>query len=245
MLHNPHIGLTPTLEKLYELAKDMADCAVPQEYGTRISERRSIGTKMCEALLEKIKDDLIIARTDNQSDMRYMINMEYGSDLPITTMGRRIRTRLYFTSESHLHTLINVLRYCGSDKSASPLSDEGLAVLAEAPELCYLTQVIFRLFEDTRREADDPKRYRVEVLFSPGATATPMHMAELVRDLDTTRFDSEPPQVIGRADLSCQEVEDFFGECITEGHIEEDDYSENASMMSAKKAKRKKKKSGD
>jgi hypothetical protein len=55
MLHNPHLGLTGTLEKLYELAKVMADCVVPQEYGSSIEEKRSIGTKMCGALLEKIK----------------------------------------------------------------------------------------------------------------------------------------------------------------------------------------------
>jgi hypothetical protein len=55
MLHNPHLGLTGTLEKLYELAKIMADCVVPQEYGTSVEEKRSIGTKMCGALLEKIK----------------------------------------------------------------------------------------------------------------------------------------------------------------------------------------------
>lgn len=55
MLHNPHLGLTGTLEKLYKLAKIMADCVVPQEYGTTVEEKRSIGTKMCGALLEKIK----------------------------------------------------------------------------------------------------------------------------------------------------------------------------------------------
>ncbi|KAI2494334.1 histidine acid phosphatase [Fragilaria crotonensis] len=224
MLHNPHIGLTTTLEKLYHLAKSMADCLVPQEYGTTIAEKRSIGTKMCRALLEKIKYDLIIARTDNQTDMRYMINMEYGNDLPITTMGRRIRTRLYFTSESHLHTLLNVLRFGGSDLASSPMSEEGKKVCAEAPELCYLTQVIFRLFEDTKRDADDPQRYRVELLFSPGATATPMHMAELDRDSDSSRFDTDPLKVIGRDNLSCQEVEEFLNACITEGHTEEDTY---------------------
>lgn len=92
MLHNPHLGLTITLEKLYELAKTFADCVVPQEYGTTIAEKRSVGSKMCRALLEKIKYvglllsasryfpaharklirryDLTIARTDNEADMR-------------------------------------------------------------------------------------------------------------------------------------------------------------------------------
>ena len=48
--------------------------------------------------------DLTIARTDNQVDMRYLINMDYSADLPINSMGRRVRSRLYFTSESHLHS---------------------------------------------------------------------------------------------------------------------------------------------
>lgn len=48
--------------------------------------------------------DLTIARTDNQVDMRYLINMDYSADLPINSLGRRVRSRLYFTSESHLHS---------------------------------------------------------------------------------------------------------------------------------------------
>jgi inositol hexakisphosphate/diphosphoinositol-pentakisphosphate kinase len=224
MLHNPHLGLTSTLEKLYTLAKAMADCVVPQEYGTTIEEKRSIGSKMCRALLEKIKYDLIIARTDNQVDMRYMINMEYGHDLPITTMGRRIRTRLYFTSESHLHTLLNVLRFGVEDGMGSPFSDEGMYTIASTPELCYLTQVVFRLFEDTKRSIDDPRRFRVEVLFSPGATSTPMHMAELERDSDSSRFDTAPLKNVGWEKLTCSEVEDFLTACIIAGHTEEEEY---------------------
>lgn len=73
MLHNPHLGLTATLEELYNMAKVMADCVVPQEYGTTRKQKRSIGNKMCRALLEKIKDDLIIARTDNQVDVSLCI----------------------------------------------------------------------------------------------------------------------------------------------------------------------------
>ena len=55
MLHNPHLGLTETLQTLYDLAKSMADCVVPQEYGITIEEKRDIGSKMCHTLLEKIK----------------------------------------------------------------------------------------------------------------------------------------------------------------------------------------------
>ena len=54
VLHNPHLGLSNTLEKLYNLAKNAADCVVPQEYGTTCAEKRSVGVKISKALLEKI-----------------------------------------------------------------------------------------------------------------------------------------------------------------------------------------------
>ena len=170
--------------------------------------------------------DLIIARTDNQVDMRYMINLQYSADLPINTMGRRIRTRLYFTSESHLHTLLNVLRFASSNPSSkafNPLSQQGIEIVSNAPELCYLTQIVIRLFENTSKELDDPKRYRVEIFFSPGATATPLHMSELKRDADTSRFDTEPLQLISKPYLTCKELEEYFTEVIKEGLTENEE----------------------
>ena len=81
MLHNPHLGLTEMLQKLYDLAKSMAVCVVPQEYGITIEEKRDIGSKMCHTLLEKINYDLAIARTDNLVDMQYLINMDYSAQV--------------------------------------------------------------------------------------------------------------------------------------------------------------------
>lgn len=67
VLHNPHLGLSKTLHKLYTKAKLMADCVVPQEYGTTIPEKRSVGLKICHGLLEKIAYDLRSAREDDSS----------------------------------------------------------------------------------------------------------------------------------------------------------------------------------
>lgn len=222
VLHNPHLGLSSTLEKLYELAKSMADCVVPQEYGTTHSEKRSVGIKICSPLLEKIRFDLNIARTDNKADMRYMINMDYSADLPINSMGRRIRTRLYFTSESHLHTLLNVLRFAKEEHS-SLLSAAGRDYINHTPELCYLTQVVFRLFENTSLPMEDPKRFRVEILFSPGATAPPLHLHESTRDADTTRLDTARLHKVERDGLTCEEIEAFFDDIILEGNPNADD----------------------
>lgn len=123
----------------------------PLEYGTTLAEKRSVGIKICHGLLEKINADLLVARTDNHNqgkawsscfhtlmrrsivDMRYLINMDYSADLPINTMGRRIRTRLYFTSESHLHTVLNVLRFTRGSRDKSILSPVGETIINSTP----------------------------------------------------------------------------------------------------------------
>ena len=139
---------------------------------------------------------------------------------------RRIRTRLYFTSESHLHTLLNVLRFASTDSSSkakNPLSQEGVEIISNASELCYLTQIVIRLFENASKKYDDPKRFRVEIFFSPGATATPLHVGQLLRDADESRFETEPLQLISKPYLTSEELEEYFKEAIEEGKIDEDD----------------------
>lgn len=179
----------------------------------------------------------------------YLINYEYSKDLNINSMGRRIRTRLYFTSESHLHTVLNVFRFAQiGDGRKGLLSMHGKSIVNGTPELCYLTQVVMRVFEDSRRPIEDPRRFRMEILFSPGATATPMHMNELDRDQDQSRFDTAPLQLIGREGLTCEEVEGFFQQAIMAGRSDEEDYevaSSSTAAESSKKSKMKKKKKKD
>jgi hypothetical protein len=179
--------------------------------------------------------------------MRYMINMDYSADLPINTMGRRIRTRLYFTSESHLHTVLNTFRYANFGCMKPLLSEHGISIINATPELCYLTQIVIRVFEDNRRDMKDPRRFRIEILFSPGATSTPLQLHELTRDEDASRFDTAPLQLIGREGLTCQEMEDFFEQAIMAGRSEDEDSYEMASTSTAaegmKKSKPKKDKS--
>jgi inositol hexakisphosphate/diphosphoinositol-pentakisphosphate kinase len=95
---------------------------------------------------------------------------------------------------------------------------------------------------------DDPRRFRVEILFSPGATATPMHMKELDREQDQSRFDTAPLQLISREGLTCREVEDFFEQSIVAGRSDEDSVglaSTSAAAEGGKPAKAKKDKKKD
>ncbi len=125
-----------------------------------------------------------------------------------------------------------MLRFASSDpssKATNPLSAKGIEIVSNAPELCYLTQIVIRLFENTSKEVDDPKRFRIEIFFSPGATATPSHMSELERDSDASRFDTEPLQLISKPYLTCKELEEYFQEAISEGKPGDDD-DDNATL---------------
>jgi hypothetical protein len=60
---------------------------------------------------------------------------------------RHVRTRIYFTSESHIHSLVNILRHEHLD-GKSLLSDEARARLDSTTEFDYLTQIVFRMYEN-------------------------------------------------------------------------------------------------
>lgn len=64
----------------------------------------------------------------------------------VNSIKRHVRTRIYFTSESHIHSLMNILRYEDHD-GRSLLSDAARAQLDDTREFDYLTQVVFRLYE--------------------------------------------------------------------------------------------------
>jgi len=168
------------MHELHELAKRFADCYVPQEYGRTEREKLRIGTKMCLELLNKIKYDLILGtRDDSNMDMHYMLDPAHAQYLDVKSLARRVRTRLYFTSESHLHTLVNVLRFMPLLPGGKPVIDEeGAKALSSVSELCYLTHIVIRVFENSSKPLDSPNRFRVELGFSPGADRPPAGLSQ-------------------------------------------------------------------
>jgi hypothetical protein len=171
LLHNSHLGLNG-IEELHKLAAAFENCVVPQEYGSDPVEKRYIGSKMCSALLEKINLDLEIAlkgSADDGSAMLYQLDESHAPDLRINSLGRSVRTRLYFTSESHMHTLLNVLRFPGA--GAEPIiCKEGIELMDSITEVSYLSQIVIRLFEDRL----NPLNFHCELSFSPGARNNPV-----------------------------------------------------------------------
>ena len=67
-------------------------------------------------------------------------------------------------------------------------------------------------------------------------------MAELYREQDASRFDTEKLQKISIDGLTCTQVEEYFSEAIKEGLISEDDDEEEKSLLTPKKKIKDKKK---
>ncbi|KAJ8557135.1 hypothetical protein K7X08_002760 [Anisodus acutangulus] len=107
---------------------------------------------------------------DEDKETKYRLDPKYAN---VRTPERHVRTRLYFTSESHIHSLMNVFRYCNLDESLHGedglVCDNALDRLFRTKELDYMSHIVLRMFENTEVALEDPKRFRIEISFSRGA----------------------------------------------------------------------------
>ncbi|KAI5591882.1 hypothetical protein BDE02_04G113900 [Populus trichocarpa] len=112
---------------------------------------------------------------DDDKETKYRLDPKYAN---VKTPDRHVRTRLYFTSESHIHSLMNVLRYCNLDESLqgedSLVCHSALERLYKTKELDYMSNIVLRMFENTEVALEDPKRFRIEMTFSRGADLSPL-----------------------------------------------------------------------
>ncbi|KAJ6806590.1 inositol hexakisphosphate and diphosphoinositol-pentakisphosphate kinase-like isoform X1 [Iris pallida] len=112
---------------------------------------------------------------DDDKETKYRLDPKYAN---VKTPERHVRTRLYFTSESHIHSLMNVLRYCNLDESLqgeeSLVCNSALERLLKTRELDYMSYIVLRMFENVEVPLEDPKRFRIELTFSRGADLSPL-----------------------------------------------------------------------
>ncbi|CAF4897167.1 unnamed protein product [Rotaria sp. Silwood1] len=170
LLHNKDILQFPYAEDLYVCSKALADIVVPQEYGMTVDEKLSIARGMVTPLLRKIRADLQCNLTGVITHDEHVNKLDPSYSKGIQTPGRHVRTRLYFTSESHVHSLLTAIRYGGLlDISDDEQWKRSMEYLDTVSELNYLTQIVIMLYEDSSEEEDSEKRFHVELHFSPGA----------------------------------------------------------------------------
>jgi len=144
------------LRKLYKYAKLLFDLIAPQEYGIDQSEKREIALLTSLPLLHKVLSDLNAAK-ESQGGL----------------------ARFYFTKESHMHTLVNLIK----------LSKLKLAH-RDVMELDYMSYLCFEVYE--RISEVGKSEHSVRISLSEGAHGIP---------LDTSLDAKHALQVIPRRQL--------------------------------------------
>jgi len=178
MVHNEHLGLG-ALPQIFGASRTLASYVVPQEYGIEPVHKVSIGLQIAWKMLAKLLQDML-AGMDAERHMEERVHrLDTSAMTDVRSGDRHVRTRLYFTSESHIHSLFNVLRF-GSEVFAvqhednmeergvqSIFSDEARAKFDKL-ELGYLTHIVFRVLHKKQADPNLPSSYAVQVLVSQG-----------------------------------------------------------------------------
>ncbi|XP_016518866.1 inositol hexakisphosphate and diphosphoinositol-pentakisphosphate kinase 2-like isoform X13 [Poecilia formosa] len=163
VIHNATLGLRDTQE-LFRLSRALADIVIPQEYGINRDEKLDIAYAYCLPLVRKIQLDLQRTHGD---EFVHKLHPLYSRG--IMSPGRHVRTRLYFTSESHVHSLLSIFRYGGLlDEEKDQQWKRAMDYLNEVSELNYMTQIVIMLYEDNNKDISSEERFHVELHFSPG-----------------------------------------------------------------------------
>ncbi|KAL3885371.1 hypothetical protein ACJMK2_025442, partial [Sinanodonta woodiana] len=166
--HNQKTLQFENAEELFTVSKALADIVIPQEYGMALEEKLHISQSICTPLMRKIHSDLHQCIQPCEDDEYTRLNSEYSKG--VSSPERFVRTRLYFTSESHIHSLLNMLRYGGlCDEMKDEQWMRAINYLNSVPELNYMTQIVIMMFEDPSKDLSSPERFHIELHFSPGA----------------------------------------------------------------------------
>ncbi|XP_074489964.1 inositol hexakisphosphate and diphosphoinositol-pentakisphosphate kinase 1 isoform X2 [Sebastes fasciatus] len=161
--HNSSLALEDTLE-LFRLSRALADIVIPQEYGISKAEKLDIAQAYCVPLMKKIQLDLQRTHEDEAVNKLHPLYSR-----GVMSPGRHVRTRLYFTSESHVHSLLSVFRYGGLlDDEKDQQWKQAMDYLSAVTELNYMTQIVIMLYEDNNKDPSSEERFHVELHFSPG-----------------------------------------------------------------------------
>uniref|UniRef100_A0A672FP28 Inositol hexakisphosphate and diphosphoinositol-pentakisphosphate kinase n=1 Tax=Salarias fasciatus TaxID=181472 RepID=A0A672FP28_SALFA len=163
VIHNATLGLEDTLE-LFRLSRALADVVIPQEYGINTAEKLDIAYAYCLPLVRKIQLDLQRTHEDESVNKLHPLYSR-----GVMSPGRHVRTRLYFTSESHVHSLLSIFRYGGLlDEEKDQQWKRAMDYLSAVSELNYMTQIVIMLYEDNNKDLTSEERFHVELHFSPG-----------------------------------------------------------------------------
>jgi len=227
IIHNKAI-IGDTAFELHKIVNNLADFVMPLEYGIKIEEKIKIGIKFIKPLLSKIYNDLLWVNRETLIKKKANNSVEYenanilnrnlqslesqertyfGLDegkldkSEIKSAWRHIKTRFYFTSQSHLYSLLNTLIYSMN----SFLVDNGKSInpIWSIFDLDYLSHIVFRLFENYNVDKKSEERFRIEIIVSAG-------MNKDISKVDSKHMVSMNPWIILNDHLSLQALKKYF-----------------------------------
>ena len=160
--------------KLFDEISLLAYFVMPFEYGITREEKINIGLKIIKPLLNKIRSDLIDINSCSYSkeDKNWSgLDATKMNENEIKTPSRHVKSRFYFTCASHMYALINIIGY--GYNSILTNNKKSFEQLKKIFDFDYCSHIIFRLFEDLNVDLQNPKRFRLEIIMSPGSNNNP------------------------------------------------------------------------
>ena len=219
IIHNKQI-IGDTAFELYQIINNLADFVMPLEYGIKIEDKIKIGITFIKPLLTKIFNDLTWSNkeTISKRTSSYMINNNlqtlesqertyFGLDeekldkTEIKSAWRHIKTRFYFTSQSHLYSLLNTLIY--SMNSFLVDNGKGINPIWSVFDLDYCSHIVFRLFENYNVKKNSKERFRIEIIVSSGTNKD-------LTKVDSRHMVSLNPWIILNDHLSLDDFRKYF-----------------------------------
>ena len=223
IIHNKQIIGDNAIE-LYQIINKLADFVMPLEYGIKIENKIKIGITFIKPLLTKIYNDLLWMKRIRLGKKSSVIqifdegnqNLESLESKEMTFSGlderkldkseiksawRHIKTRFYFTSQSHLYSLLNTLIYSMN----SFLVDNGKEInpIWSVFDLDYCSHIVFRLFENFNVDKRSKERFRIEIIVSAGADKD-------LSKVDNKHMISINPWIILNDHLSLADFKKYF-----------------------------------
>ena len=214
IIHNKEL-LNDNAYNLYDEIVKFSNFILPFEYGISIKEKMNIGIRIIRPLLTKIYKDIMWwnysnsysqLKNENQIDeceKGYSgLNESMLDSSEIKSTWRHVKTRFYFTCSSHMHSLLNLLIY-GYNSFLLGNNYKVLKELRNIFDLDYCSHITFRLFENLNLDVNDPKRFRLELIMSPGSSKDP-------RKADNDHFINVSPWIILNNHLTLSEIKEYF-----------------------------------
>ncbi|GAU99688.1 hypothetical protein RvY_10649 [Ramazzottius varieornatus] len=169
--HNHWMNKLTCVKNIFKIAQNLANIVVPLEYGITQKEKLTIAQGIASPLLRKIRTDLqhvLDTPCEKENDPENVNRLHPRFSQNIASPDRLVRTRLYFTSESHIHSLMNIFRFGGLVPENDEQWKRAMTFVSAVPEFNFLTQIVIMQYEDPTKPVDSEERFHIELHFSPG-----------------------------------------------------------------------------